>query len=194
MQIRREKLLQEEENSRCVGGAAAETGPGRDVLLYFDCNAATQARTFEERGRRTPGEVAFVARRMRGKRPGHREAEPLCRRDLDPVADIREHRDAVEEMIAVGALPRDVQREIDLCRREPRDAAGCVASGGFRRMLGGQGRILLEGAASISFSSAIFFRISSSSGPSAPKSRACRHWNCASSVGRPSSRHRQDGH
>jgi hypothetical protein len=48
----------------------------------------------------------------------------LRRLDLEPVAEAGEDGKAVEQVIAIGALSGDMQRQIDLGGREPRPDLG----------------------------------------------------------------------
>ena len=69
-------------------------------------------------------QIAAVERDRGGVSSGHAEFVPVGKGSLDPVAEAREHRQAVDQMIAVGAPAGDVQSEIDLGRRELRPRVG----------------------------------------------------------------------
>ena len=66
--------------------------------------------------------VAETGERAR-LRTADRQRQHVRRRALDPVADIGERHQAVEQVIAVGAPPDDMQVQIDLRRGED---AGCA--------------------------------------------------------------------
>ena len=91
------------------------------------CSSPRESRRRREPGsaRRMPGGSPRRDRRSSpgacaANRPPTARVRPIRRSDLDAVADVGEHCDRVEQMVAVGAPARHMQREIDLRRGEPR--------------------------------------------------------------------------
>ena len=78
--------------------------------------AVRQARA--QRVARLQDEIGLVGRHGRRIGTGDGEVVPFGGLDRDAVAEARENGEAFDEMIAVRAPSGDVQREIDLCRRE----------------------------------------------------------------------------
>jgi hypothetical protein len=64
-------------------------------------------------------QIIAVERQAGGIAAGYREVVLLRRLDLEPVAEAGEDGKAVDEMVAVGALSGDMQRQVDLGRRKP---------------------------------------------------------------------------
>ena len=140
---------------------------------------------FGERARRLEHEiVAARARRFRG-RAGDVECERVAGSKRQPVADIGERHEAFELVIAVRPAAEHMQREIDLGGRErPPDRLSPQPprmdqppSPGFLPAFA----VSAGCASSISpvRSFSLIFLRSSGSGL---RSRACAHWNVASSV------------
>ena len=71
-----------------------------------------------QRVARLQDEIGLVGRHGRRVGTGDREFVPFGGLDRDAVAEAREDGEAFDEMIAVGAPSGDVEREIDLRRRE----------------------------------------------------------------------------
>jgi hypothetical protein len=65
-------------------------------------------------------QIVAVERQAGGIAAGYREVVLIRGFDLEPVAEAGEDGKAVDEMVAVGALPSDMQRQVDLGRRKPR--------------------------------------------------------------------------
>ena len=64
-------------------------------------------------------------------RAGNGQRKRCARAQLQPVTHIGKDHQRIEQVIAVGAAPRDMQGEVDLGRCQPADKAGGYAIQGL---------------------------------------------------------------
>jgi hypothetical protein len=131
---------------RRIAGAAADPGRRRQSLVEMQRGAGSDRGALSEEPGGAQYQIVIEPADCRRFRPGDRQGQRIGRHGGDFVADIGEGDQAVEQVIAVGAPPDDVQIKVDLGRRERRDqdAAGhprlsrrearraAVSSGRFR--------------------------------------------------------------
>ena len=109
---------QKAQRRRRVRGAAPDPRLARQMLAEGEPRA--QRPPAAQRGGRAQDEVPLPRRHPRGARPRHLEPQVCRRRRLQRIPDAREHHQAVQEVPPVAPPPGDVQREVDLRRREGR--------------------------------------------------------------------------
>jgi hypothetical protein len=111
------QLVEPREQPQCRGRIrrpAAETCRDRQMLGQPE---AARPQAVDERRQRVGGaqhEVVGNVARGRRRRPVDVEAERAVRPQGQSIAQAREHHQALELMIAVGAPAQDAQRKIDL--------------------------------------------------------------------------------
>ena len=175
---------QQPQRGRRVRRSAAKSGRDGQELLEPEPAEPQSVDTFGERTRRLEHEIVAVrARRVRG-RAGHVERKRVAGSKCQPVADIGERHQAFELVIAVRPAAEHMQREIDLGGRELRQIAGAWPSRMDQPPLPGFLPALAVSAGCASSISPVrsFSSIFLRSSGSGLRSRACAHWNVASSV------------
>ena len=108
--------------------------PAAAGRLFSRCNAAPRPPRRQPASRRAARSTRLSSpspASAAGFRAARPSAQRVGRRGGNPVADIGEGDQAVEQMIAVGAPPDDMQVEIDLRRRET--VSGTPAPGRISR-------------------------------------------------------------
>ena len=146
-----------------------------------------------KRARRLEHQIVGDCARRRarsGRAPS--SASARARRKRQPVADIGEHHQAFDLMIAVGAPAEDVQRQIDLGGRERgsmrAEPARCDRASRLQsavaRLLRGLVAASVGGAGLVRSARCLQLLLDLLRVRPAPglRSRACAHWNVASSV------------
>jgi len=126
---RRPQLVQHLQSSGGVGRASTDAGGHRQILLQRQARAAglaarSRGPILQRAGGAQDQIVIIVAGQRRGEGAGHLQRQSLGAFARDLVADVGEGGQAAEFVIAVGALGADVQKEIDLGRREGKASRG----------------------------------------------------------------------
>ena len=107
------RLGEQPQRRRRIGRAAAEAGPGRQLLDRVKRPSVRPANALGERTARST-RLSATAAGLPGGRPGTARSRLAARRKRQAVAEAGERHQAFKLMIAVGAAAEDAQRQVDL--------------------------------------------------------------------------------
>ncbi len=118
--LRQSKVAPARQKSQCGGsvrGPSPEPCGDRQLFLEPQCRPAAAG---QQAGGRAKNEIVAVGGETIGKGPGDGQRQAVGVLRLHDVADAWKDHQTVKQMIPVRTSARDVEREIDLGRRELR--------------------------------------------------------------------------
>src|SRR5258708_3914871 len=111
------ELVERNERRGRIRAPPAEAPTRGDAFLHREARSEGRAGRALERPRGSHGEIFLGAQRARSDGP--LDAPVLAHADPDPVAQVDELKERLQLVIAVGALTRHVQEQIELRARRP---------------------------------------------------------------------------